>query len=428
MEREILVSAEVGGRTEPVGRLWTRYRRGVESASFEYDRRWLRHPAAFSLEPALTLDPGPQHTGAGRAIFGALADSAPDRWGRLLMRRAERRRAEEEQRAPRALAEIDFLLMVDDEARTGALRFQEKDGDAYLSAPVEGSRIPPFLEMVRLLAATDRLEREKETGEDIRLLLAPGSSLGGARPKATVRDKDGSLAIAKFPRKTDEVRTVLWEAVALELARKAGIPVAPSRIVAVGKQAVLVVRRFDRARVNTGLRRVPFLSAMSMLGAVDNETRSYMEIADSLRRHGAEPRQDMRQLWRRIVFNIMTSNTDDHLRNHAFVYEGNRGWRLSPAYDLNPTPTDLKPRFLSTAIDLADTTASMEVAFRVAAYFDADPEEARVIVGEVARAVARWRVVAARFGLLKKEIDRMQSAFEIAEGYKAGVRVRARVA
>ena len=425
MEREILVSAEVGGLTEPVGRLWTRYRRGVESASFEYDRRWLGHPAAFSLEPALTLGPGPQHTGAGRAIFGALADSAPDRWGRLLMRRAERRRAEEEKRAPRALAEIDFLLMVDDETRIGALRFQEKDGGPYLSLPAEGRRIPPFLELARLLAASDRLEREKETLEDIRLLLAPGSSLGGARPKATVREKDGSLAIAKFPRKTDEVPTVLWEAVALELARKAGIPVAPSRIVSVGKQSVLVVKRFDRGGAHSAFRRVPFLSAMSMLGASDNETHSYMEIADSLRRYGAEPKHDMRQLWRRIVFNIMTSNTDDHLRNHAFVYEGNRGWRLSPAYDLNPTPTDLKPRFLSTAIDLTDTTASMDVAFQTAAYFDAGPDEARTIAGEVARAVARWRAVAAKFGLLHQQIDRMQSAFEIAEGYKAGVKARA---
>ena len=422
MEREILVSAELGGGTEPVGRLWTRYRRGVESASFEYDRRWLLHPAAFSLEPALTLGPGPRHTGAGRAIFGALADSAPDRWGRLLMRRAERRMAEKEKRSPRALAEIDFLLMVDDETRIGALRFQEKDGGAYLSLPAEGSRIPPFLEMARLLAASDRLEREKETLDDIRLLLAPGSSLGGARPKATVREKDGSLAIAKFPRKTDEVPTVLWEAVALELARKAGIPVAPSRLVSVGKQSVLVVKRFDR---NSACRRVPFLSAMSMLGAADNETHSYMEIADSLRRYGAEPKHDMRQLWRRIVFNIMTSNTDDHLRNHAFVYEGNRGWRLSPAYDLNPTPTDLKPRFLSTAIDLTDTTASMDVAFHAAAYFDAGPDQARAIAGEVARAVTKWRTVAAKFGLLNQQLDRMQSAFEIAEGYKAGVKTRA---
>ena len=174
------------------------------------------------------------------------------------------------------------------------------------------------------------------------LLLAPGSSLGGARPKASVRDRDGHLAIAKFPNKADEVKTVLWEAVALTLAAKAGVPVPAWRLEIVADKPVLVLRRFDRQQGT----RVPFLSAMSMLDAKDNEARSYLEFVDILRQHGAAPKEDMHGLWRRIVFNILISNTDDHLRNHGFLWTGPAGWRLSPAYDLNPVPIDIKPRIL----------------------------------------------------------------------------------
>ena len=196
---------------------------------------------------------------------------------------------------------------------------------------------------------------DKDTEEDLKLLFAPGSSLGGARPKASVVEKDGQLAIAKFPRKEDEVNTVVWEAVALTLAKKAGITVPDARVETVAGKPVLLLRRFDR----DGNRRIPFLSAMSMLGSKDNETRSYMEIVDALRQHGAAPKADMEALWRRVVFNILISNTDDHMRNHGFLYEGPDGWRLSPAYDLNPVPTDIKPRILSTAINEEDTTASL---------------------------------------------------------------------
>jgi hypothetical protein len=194
------------------------------------------------------------------------------------------------------------------------------------------------------------------------LLLAPGSSLGGAPPKASVHDKDGHLAIATFPRRDDDYNTVVWEAIALTLAHKAGIPVPDARIETVGDKPVLVLRRFDR---RDG-RRIPFLSSMSMLDARDSQTRSYMEIADGLRQHGAAAKDDIRELWRRIVFNVLISNTDDYLRNHGFLYEGPAGWWLSPAYDLNPVPVDIKPRILTTAINEDDNTASLDVAMSVA--------------------------------------------------------------
>jgi serine/threonine-protein kinase HipA len=410
MEREILVYVDLAGVPQLVGRLWAHTRRDRESASFEYDKSWLMHPERFSLEPALALGPGPYHTAAGRALFGAIGDSAPDRWGRVLMRRAERIGAEREGRAPRAVLEIDCLLLVDDEARQGALRFAEREGGPFLAGHAQ-TKIPPFIELTRLLSAAEHVLSDTASDDDLRLLLAPGSSLGGARPKASVRDRGGHLAIAKFPSEGDEVRTVLWEAVALTLAKKSGIPVPAWRLETVARQPVLVLRRFDRDRDT----RLPFLSAMSMLDAKDNETRSYMEFVDVLRQHGASALEDMHGLWRRIVFNILISNTDDHLRNHGFLWAGTAGWRLSPAYDLNPVPTDIKPRVLTTAIDLENTTASLDLAFEVAEYFELQAQEARKIAGQVGQAVAKWRQESAKLGLTKAEINRMASAFEHAD-------------
>jgi serine/threonine-protein kinase HipA len=410
MDREVLVYVDLNDVPYLVGRLWARTRKNKEGATFEYDARWLEHRERFSLEPALKLGPGPFHTPADTPMIGAIGDSAPDRWGRGLMRRMERRRAEREQQTPRTLQEIDYLLQVDDEARQGALRFAETEGGPFLRE--EGAkRMPPLLELPELLSAAERVADDKDTDEDLRLLLAPGSSLGGARPKASVRDKDGHLAIAKFPRRDDDYNTVVWEAVALTLAQRASIPVPDARIEIVGDKPVLVLRRFDR---RDG-RRIPFLSSMSMLEARDNQTRSYMELADALRQHGAAAKDDIRELWRRIVFNILISNTDDHLRNHGFLYEGPAGWRLSPAYDLNPVPVDIRPRMLTTAINEDDNTASLDVAMGVAPYFELDDARARAAAGDVARAVATWRDEAARHGLSKKEIARMASAFEHAD-------------
>ena len=407
MDRVVLVYVELQGMPYQVGRLWARMRKDRESTTFEYDKNWLAHAQRFSLEPALKLGPGPFHTPSDKPLFGAIGDSAPDRWGRVLMRRAERRRAERDGQAPRTLREIDYLLMVDDEARQGALRFSEREGGPFL-ADQAPTKIPPLIELPRLLAATERVLDDKDSDDDLRLLLAPGSSLGGARPKASVRDRDGHLAIVKFPNKGDEVNTVLWEAVALTLAAKAGIPVPAWRLETVADKPVLLLRRFDREQGT----RVPFLSAMSMLNARDNEARSYLEFVDILRQHGATPKEDMHALWRRIVFSILISNTDDHLRNHGFLWAGPAGWRLSPAYDLNPVPTDIKPRVLTTAIDLDDGTASLKLALQVASYFELGPDEALQISTQIGKAVATWRKVATKMSLTAPEIDRMASAFE----------------
>lgn len=407
MDKEALVYVDLDGTPLLVGRLWGRVRRERESASFEYDPSWLENPARFSLEPALQLGPGPFHTPGDLPMFGAIGDSAPDRWGRVLMRRMERRRAEREKTTPRTLREIEYLLLVDDEARQGALRFAEHEGGPYLRDE-EAKRIPPIMGLPKLLSASERVIEDKDTDEDLRLLIAPGSSLGGARPKASVRDKDRQLAIAKFPRKDDEITTVVWERVAFALAEKAGIVVPSVRLEEVAGKPVLLLRRFDRE----GARRIPFLSAMSMLGARDQEPRSYLEMVDALRQHGASPKEDIEALWRRLVFNILISNTDDHLRNHGFLYEGQAGWRLSPAYDLNPMPIDLKPRVLSTMITEDDSTASLHLAMEVAGYFELDTAKAKAISKEVAQPVAMWRKEATRYGLSRTEIDRMASAFE----------------
>jgi serine/threonine-protein kinase HipA len=407
MEKEVLVYVDLQGTPVLAGRLWTRTRKDRESATFEYDKSWLAHPERFSLEPALKLGPGPFHTPSDKPLFGAIGDSAPDRWGRVLMRRAERRRAEREGQTPRTVRETDYLLMVDDEARLGALRFAEREGGPFL-AEYGPAKIPPLIELPRLLSAAEHALSDTDTDEDLRLLLAPGSSLGGARPKASVRDRDGHLAIAKFPNKGDEVNTVLWEAVALTLAANSGISVSSWRIETVANKPVLLLRRFDR----DGRTRLPFLSAMSMLDAKDNEAHSYLEFVDILRQHGAAPKEDMHALWRRIVFSILISNTDDHLRNHGFLWAGPAGWRLSPAYDLNPVPTDLKPRVLATAIDLEDGTASLKLALEVAPYFELDSDEARTIAAQIGQAVVKWRKVALKVGLTTSEIDRLASAFE----------------
>lgn len=407
MDTATLVYVDLEGEPVLTGRLWSRMRKGRNSASFEYDDQWLRRPDRFALEPALQLAPGPFHTTADQRLFGAMGDSAPDRWGRLLMRRAERRRAEQAGAAPRTVGEIDYLLMVHDEARQGALRFAAQPGGPFLASD-EAAPIPPLVALPRLLSAAERVASDQDSDDDLRLLLAPGSSLGGARPKASVRDQDGQLLVAKFPHRDDETDTVRWEAVALALAEKAGIRVPPARLEVVGGKPVLLLRRFDRRAGG----RVPFLSALSMLGARDNETRSYLEFVDALRRHGAAPRSDMHQLWRRIVFNVLISNTDDHLRNHGFLYEGPAGWRLAPAYDLNPVPVDIRPRVLSTAIDLDDTTASLDRALDVAAYFELEPPAAAAIAREVGHAVATWRQEAACRALAAAQIDRLASAFE----------------
>jgi serine/threonine-protein kinase HipA len=407
MNREIEVYMDFDGQTNLVGRVWSRLSKGREGASFAYDPAWLASPLRFPLEPALSLDTGSHHTRHGRSLFGALGDSAPDRWGRMLMKRMERRIAEREGRLPRALLEIDYLLMVDDAVRPGALRFKEAGAKGFLASG--GLKIPPLVYLPKLLAASDRVVADRESDDDLRLLLVHGSSLGGARPKAAVTDSSGHLHIAKFPHAQDEYSVERWSYLAHALADKAGINVPPSRIVQVDRRSVLVVARFDR----NGTARIPFLSAMSMLGAADGETHSYLELVDALRRYGANSKEDQRELWKRVLFSILTSNVDDHLRNHGFLYDpAKSGWRLSPAYDLNPVPRDVKPPFLSLFIDEKDNAASFELALSTADYYGLTGADVRQVVKETVTSVSGWRKAAAKLGISRKETDRMASAFE----------------
>ncbi len=405
-EPSAFVYVELDGVTHRVGRLWVSTK-GRETATFEYDADWLADPRHFALEPALPNGPGPYHTLPGRPLFGALGDSAPDRWGRTLLQRAEARRSRAERRTQRTLREIDYLLGVTDVLRQGALRFTAAVDGAFL-AEMGDSRVPPLVDLPQLLAASDRVIAHHDSNADLRLLVAPGSSLGGARPKASVRDVDGTLLVAKFSSPSDEIHIVRWEAVALTLAGRAGIELPGWRLTKSASHDVLLLRRFDR-RATT---RVPYLSAMSLLDAGEGDRRSYVDIAEALRRYGAAPRADLPMLWRRLAFNILVSNLDDHLRNHGVLYEA-PGWRLAPAYDLNPVPLEVKPRVLSTSVDIdGDDSASLELALAAAAHFGLRPNQARSIAEEVGRAVRRWRSTAKKLAIPSGEIDRMASAFD----------------
>ncbi|HEY4242289.1 MAG TPA: type II toxin-antitoxin system HipA family toxin [Kofleriaceae bacterium] len=404
-ERELRVFIDAAAGDAPVGRLWTRTRNGRDSASFEYDAEWLANPAGFALDPELPLERGAFNT--SRPLFNAFTDTSPDRWGQTLLRRAERRRARAEHRTPRTLGTSDFLTLVTDETRAGALRFRAPGSDEPLT--MSATPVPPLVKLSQLLSASDHVVADDESDDDLRLLLAPGTSLGGARPKASVRDKDGTLAIAKFPKADDDWPVTRWEATTLALARAAKIDVPAARLVSAAKRPVLLVARFDRA----GARRIACQSALTAVAGTDGEAaeRSYLDIADALATTGADPARDLAQLYRRVVFNVLVSNTDDHLRNHGFVRAAG-GWRLSPAYDLNPMPVDVKARAHALALDATTHDASLEVVRATARRYRLAAKDERAIVREVAKAVSRWRAVAGEHGLGAGHCDRMESAFE----------------
>ena len=401
---EVHLSLE--GETRQIGRARSNRVRGKETILFEYTEEWLKDADRFELEPGLPLTRGGFAPPDGQSIHGTLGDSAPDTWGRRLMQRAERRQAEREGRAVRTLLESDYLLGVSDESRLGALRFRRADGQAFLAESSRG--IPALVELGRLLQCTDRILRDEETDEDLLMIFAPGSSLGGARPKASVLDQHGRLSIAKFPKESDEYSIETWEEIALRLAERAGIPTPHHELLEVAGRSVLLSRRFDRANGQ----RIPFLSAMALLGAKDGQTGSYPEMVDALARHGSQAKKDARALYRRVAFNVLISNVDDHLRNHGFLRFDRSGWTLSPAYDLNPVPADLKARLLTTNIDLEESTCSVDLLEASAEYFALSLPEARSILKEVALATSSWRSVAKEVGANGKEIHRMASAFE----------------
>jgi serine/threonine-protein kinase HipA len=397
------VTVEIDGRERAAGTLWV-HERGGQTASFRYADSYLTAPGSYALDPVLPVQAGVFHTPPGLAMFSAFSDSAPDRWGENLMRREERERARVVATTPRTLGKADFLLGVRDDTREGAIRFRQPGSGSYYSA--HRNAVPRLIEVARLLRAAERVAAEGGFDPDIADLIDAGSSLGGARPKAAVTDTSGRLAIAKFPRSgSDEWDTPSWEEIQLRLARRAGITVAESQLLPIAGRHVLLVERFDRRPEG----RIGFASALTILEARDGEQRSYLEIGEVIERYSPRAKADLRELFRRIIFSILTANTDDHLRNHAFLREGG-GWSLSPAYDLNPNPDN--PGRLSTAIDVDDADASIENALSVAGYFRLSDPEARSIVTDVEQATADWQRVAADLGIPASQITRMIAAYE----------------
>ncbi|MBP5590496.1 type II toxin-antitoxin system HipA family toxin [bacterium] len=392
-----------------LGILYVSNVRGTETFSFEYNEEYLKNPVSCSIDPDLELFQGRQFT-YQKPNFGIFSDSAPDRWGRTLMDRRERFRAKEEGRKPRTLLTSDYLLGVYDESRMGALRFALEKGGQFLSSDSEES-VPPWTTLRTLEEASREFEKDENSLSDkwLSQLLKPGSSLGGARPKATVRDVDGSLWIAKFPSKHDESNVGSWEKVVHDLAKICGLNVPESRLETFSRHGgTFIVKRFDRI----GNRRIHFSSAMTMLGKVDgasaHDGTSYLEIADFIIKNGAKPKGDLTELWKRIVFNMAVSNTDDHLRNHGFILSKN-GWRLSPAYDMNPNPAG---EGLALNVSENDNSIDINLALSTHKFYQLEKDEAEKIASEICLAVSRnWEKTASKQGISRSMIELMRPAF-----------------
>ncbi len=394
---------------------------GKETFSFEYDPAWLASGHAMSLDPELQLYEGPQYAADNnRPNFGLFLDSSPDRWGRMLMKRREAIDARRVGQEPRRLYELDFLLGVHDEQRMGGLRFKESMDGPFLSDE-EGMPAPPWARLRELENAAWNIQsngsnNDYEIREWISLLMAPGSSLGGARPKAGVCDAQGSLWIAKFPGRSDETDVGVWEMLVHRLAQNAGLDVADAMVETFGRpHHTFMSKRFDRTIVDGTRVRRHFASAMTMLGYRDgtsfHDGASYLEIVDFLTKHGADVDSDLERLWRRIVFSICVCNTDDHLRNHGFLLEP-KGWKLSPAFDINPSPNGTG---LHLNISENDNSLSLQLAMEVAEYFRLNEEEAQRIVVEVSDSVRKWPLIAKELGIPRSEQELMRRAFRIAE-------------
>jgi len=416
-DKRIGVYADWSPDQEPMhlGLLDTRAGRTGEIFEFTFSKDALDDPhlARQQLDPDIGLFAGPQYPRNVRRQFGIFADSSPDRWGRRLIdRNFARRRRAGDLPANARLRESDYLLGVHDAFRSGALRFKLDNAGAFLAAELPVAA-PPFVRIRELEAASRALESDAEDDpgldEQLRVLLVPGASLGGARPKASVSDRDGNLWIAKFPSVNDRHDTGAWEYVLHELASRCGIcvPAAEARRFG-GAAHTFLVRRFDRSEAGT---RIHFASAMTLTGHIDGESASYLEIADVLASQGAETGKDLLELWTRIVFNIMTSNTDDHLRNHGFLLTPH-GWKISPAYDMNPNPESLG---LSLDIDDSDNALHLDLARAVAPYFRVRDAEALRIIVRLREAMAGWREIAVKLGITGGEQDAMAPAFQAAQ-------------
>lgn len=415
-KRDVYIYAHWQEIEKPVimGVLHSELLRGKEIFSFEYNDDWLKSVDAQLLDPELQLYAGVHYLNDSEKLnFSLFLDSSPDRWGRLLMRRREAALARLENRTERNLFETDYLLGVYDEHRMGALRFKEDIEGEFLNNDREFAT-PPWSSIRNLEELSLRLEQDDIIDDPeylkwLSMLIAPGSSLGGARPKASIMDTKNNLWIAKFPSRNDNIDIGGWEAVTYELAIAAGINMAESQARKFsGKHHTFLTKRFDRT--DSG-KRIHFASAMTMLGYTDGQDYtdgvSYLELAEFIIKNGANVNTDLEELWRRIVFSICVTNTDDHLRNHGFILTPD-GWRLSPAYDINPVETGTG---LKLNISENDNALDNDVAMGVIGYFRLREERAIQILKEVKESVRNWKSIAKKYGISKSEQDLKARAF-----------------
>ena len=393
-----------------LGRLFVSTIKGGETYSFEYDKEWLSTTGyTVSLDPDFMGYGGREYPSYNN-IFGVFADASPDRWGRLLMNKKERKIADKESRKPKRLNESDFLMGVYDETRMGGIRFKlDKDGE-FLSNDKE-TATPPWAKLRTLEEASRQFENDESALNEkwLNQLLRPGSSLGGARPKATVVDTEGQLWIAKFPSKNDTNNTGAWEKVVHDLARMCGLNVPESKLETFSKLgSTFLVKRFDR----DGDKRIHFASAMTLLGKTDGASAedgsSYLDLVSIIKSNGANPNADLIELWKRIVFNMAVSNTDDHLRNHAFILKKS-GWALSPLYDVNPVPYGDE---LSLNVNEDDNRISIPLAIKTAHRFGIKEKEAIIYAKEITEIVKNnWEKLATKYGISRGKIEDMKPAF-----------------
>lgn len=408
--RELLLYIDIANSPTFVGTVFVSALKGRESYAFEYDKNFLKqNMSSVSLDPSIGPFTGRQFTDG---IFGFLSDSAPDRWGRLLMNRRERIQADTEGRKPRKLMESDYILGVFDATRMGGLRFKTEPSGPFLSDDQE-TPAPPWTSLRSLEEASRNFEMDENPLSDKWLgqLIKPGSSLGGARPKATVSDPSGNLWIAKFPSRNDDFNIGAWEMVAHDLAEKCSLNVPEARLEKFSQMgSTFLVKRFDR----NGERRIHFSSAMTLLnkkdGASAEDGTSYLDIASFIKSKSIQPKKDLNELWKRIVFSMAISNTDDHLRNHAFIYSS-PGWKLSPLFDVNPTPYGNE---LSLNVDMWDNSIDLDLALSVSEGFNLSLDEARDEAKSIVSTVkSNWKILAARYGISTNEMEMMEPAFSI---------------
>jgi serine/threonine-protein kinase HipA len=409
---DILVYAHWFKMEEPkcIGILSAQQAKGKKAFSFEYDPAWIRSKEQMLLDPDITWYTGPQYPN-GKENFGVFMDSMPDTWGRRLMRRRASQKAKEEGKPTPTLYDIDFLLGVADESRMGALRFKLDANGPFLDNNLLNPT-PPMTSIRELQYAAEILESDEDSDavkKWLAILIAPGSSLGGARPKSNIKDENGELWIAKFPSKSDTYDKAAWEYLAYQLAIKAGIQMAESRIERIsGRYHTFFTRRFDRHNGE----RIHFASAMTMTGNNEDTIKEnpvgYLDIAEFIQFNGAQNTIDLGQLWRRIVFNIAISNTDDHLRNHGFILT-NDGWILSPAYDINPS---IEKDGLALNIDTENNALDFELAKSVGGYFQLSDSSMDTILHEIKAAVRSWEKIAQKIGISRSEMEMMASAFK----------------